>query len=149
MNSPMYTIIKAVIENGGNKLSDLIFNIRKEYWYKNLTDVECEELIEMANAAASPEAERPETLEMIEALADRVHTLEVWKAEQEAGNGAGSDSSTGSTYPDWKPWDGTGTDYQKGAIVSHNGVLWQSVYNGQNVWEPGVVDNRFWVVYEG
>lgn len=146
MNSPMYTIIKAVIEKGGNKLSDLIFNIRKEYWHKNLTDVECEELIEMANAAASPEAERPETLEMIAALADRVHALEIWKAETEAGND-GSDTSTDTTYPNWKPWDGTGTDYQKGAIVFHNDMLWQSVYGGQNVWEPGVVDSRFWVAY--
>lgn len=147
MNSPMYTIIKAVIEKGGNKLSDLIFNIRKEYWYKNITDVECEELIEFANQVASPEAERPEILKMIEALAERVRTIEVWKAEKEAENGDGSDIPTDSTYPEWKPWDGTGTDYQKGAIVQHNGMLWQSVYTGQNVWEPGVVDTRFWINY--
>ena len=45
---------------------------------------------------------------------------------------------------EWKPWDGISKDYAYGAIVSHNGQLWESVYNGQNVWEPGSGDS-LWI----
>ena len=28
--------------------------------------------------------------------------------------------------------------YEKGDVVSHRGKLWNSVFEGKNVWEPGV-----------
>ena len=51
-------------------------------------------------------------------------------------------------YEEWKPWDGVSNKYQLGAIVTHNGKLWESTFNGQNVWEPGApgTDN-LWKVY--
>lgn len=59
------------------------------------------------------------------------------------GNGTGE----GEIKP-WEPWDGLSDKYQPGAIVSHGGKVWESTYDGQNVWEPGAVgiDERFWRV---
>ena len=60
------------------------------------------------------------------------------------GSGGGEEPE----YPEWKPWDGISKDYQKGAIVSHNGELWESVYDGQNVWQPGAPGTEnMWVKY--
>lgn len=55
--------------------------------------------------------------------------------------------------PEWEPWDGISTDYQTGAVVTHNGKYWQNVLDGmQNTWEPGGVgiDERYWkeITYE-
>lgn len=51
-------------------------------------------------------------------------------------------------YPDWKSWDGLSDQYQNGTIVRHQNQLWISGFSGQNVWEPGTVDARFWAKYE-
>jgi len=40
-----------------------------------------------------------------------------------------------------QPWEqplGAGYGYLKGAKVTHNGFVWESVFDGENVWEPGV-----------
>ena len=141
MNNPMYTIIKSRIEAGGFKLADMIRRIREEQWHDTITEAERDELIELANQAANPEAERPEVLDMIKALSERVARLEQAQASKEE---PGEDSGEPS-YPEWKFWDGVSKDYQKGAVVIHNGSIWESVFEGQNTWEPGVVDERFWV----
>ena len=138
MNNPMYTIIANRIKAGGFKLADMIRRIREEMWYETITEAERDELIEMANQAASPEAERPEVMDMLKALSDRVTALERAQAKPD------DEGSSSGAYPEWKPWDGISSNYQKGAIVQHNGSLWESVYEGQNTWEPGVVDERFW-----
>lgn len=140
MNNPMYTIIKNRIEAGGFKLVDMVRRIREEQWHDTITEAERDELIELTNQTANPEAERPEIMAMLKAISDRVTRLEQARVED-------AEPDEDSSYPEWKPWDGISDDYQNGAIVRHNGKLWQSVYSGQNVWEPGMVDERFWIVY--
>ena len=56
----------------------------------------------------------------------------------------GFDPSTG--YPIWSQPVGAEDAYEKGDIVSHNGQLYISIYDGANVWEPGVYG---WEVYDG
>ena len=52
-------------------------------------------------------------------------------------------------YEKWNAWDGISDKYQLGAVVEHNGILYQSVYNGQNVWEPGAIGTEtLWTIYE-
>ena len=41
-------------------------------------------------------------------------------------------------YGEWVQPDST-NGYSKGDRVSHNGKIWESTFNGANVWEPGVV----------
>ena len=139
----MYEIVKSVITAGDYKLADIHHKIKKLFVLGDLTEEQMDELLAMATGGVSADAERPETLQMIQTLAEeievlkeRVTALEGGKDEEEA------------VYPAWKAWDGLSTDYQKGAIVSHNGELWQSVFNGQNVWMPGVPGTEtMWVKY--
>lgn len=128
----MYEIIESVILNGGYKLTEIQHKIKKLYVLGDITEEQADGLIDLASNGASPDAERPETLAMLQSLADRVKALEDRLAD-------GQTSTEGTDeYPVWKAWDGMSTDYQYGAIVSHNGKLWQSTVEGQNVWEPGV-----------
>ena len=138
----MYNVLKTVISAGVYKMSDIQYKIKKLYAQGDLTEEEMDELLAMAMAGVSVDAERPEVLQMIQTLAKKVDELAAVVASLQGGS-----ESTTTEYPAWKPWDGISSDYRPGAIVSHNGKLWQSTYSGQNVWEPGTVDNRFWIEY--
>ncbi len=139
----MYEILKSVISAGGYKLADIQRKIKKLFIYGDLTEEQTDELLAMASGGISADAERPETLEMLQSLAEKVKALEERVATLEGG---GDEDQT--EYPAWKPWDGISKDYQKGAIVSHNGELWQSNHDGQNVWEPGTPGTEsLWVKY--
>jgi len=133
----MYNVIKSVIAGGGFKLADIQRKIKKLYALGDLTEAQTDELLGDAVGGASADAERPEVLAMLRSLSDRVDALEakINSAEEESG------------YPAWTAWDGISDKYQYGDIVSHNGRLWQSVYAGQNVWEPGAVGGQFWIEY--
>lgn len=137
----MYNIIKAVISAGGYKLIDIQQKIKRFHIRGDLTEAEMDELLALASVGVSPDAERPAFLILIQTLAeevaglkDRVQILEGGQAEE-------------GKYPTWKPWNGISKDYQFGAIVSHNGELWQSVFNGQNVWEPTEDSMQLWAKY--
>ena len=41
-------------------------------------------------------------------------------------------------YPEWSQPIGAGDGYKLGDKVSHNEKRWASVFDGENVWEPGV-----------
>ena len=135
----MYNVIKSVITSGGFKLADIQHKIKKLYALGDLTEAQMDELLGAASGGVNTDAERPDVLEMLKKLSDRVDALE----EMLNGNA----EETG--YSEWAAWDGISDNYQPGAIVSHGGKLWQSVYEGQNVWEPGAagIDERFWVEY--
>ena len=47
----------------------------------------------------------------------------------------------GSDQKGPQPWEqpGSTNGYQKGDWVTHNGRLWESTFDGDNVWEPGAV----------
>ena len=135
----MYDILKNVISAGGYKLATVQHKIKKLYVFGDLTEGQTEELLAMASSKASAEAERPEVMKMLRSLADRVAALEA----------AQSPGEDGAQTPVWKPWDGISQDYPQGAVVTHNGKLWRSVFAGQNVWEPGAVGTEsLWVPCE-
>ena len=139
----MYEIIKSVIAAGGYKLAEIQHKIKKLYILGDLTEEEMDVLLAMTQQNATASAERPETLALIRNLADRVAAVEKALAVKEDGTQAEP-----AEYDEWKNWDGISNKYQPGAIVSHNGQLWQSVYSGQNVWEPGTVGTEsLWVIY--
>lgn len=139
----MYDILKSVISAGGYKLADIQHKVKKLYILGDLTEEQMDELLAMASGGISADAERPETLALIQTLAEKIKTLEARMDAYDGGNGEEQPE-----YPAWKPWNGISNDYQKGAIVSHNGDLWQSDYDGQNVWEPGTPGTEsLWVKY--
>lgn len=139
----MKVALMSVINGKNFKLLDVQRKI-KELWATNdLTDTEKDELLAAAMEAANPEAERPEQQAMLETLADRIAALEARVAALEAG---GIEPEPDTEIPAWKPWDGISKDYQYGAKVTHNGKIWQSEFNGQNTWEPGVVGTEaLWI----
>lgn len=143
----MFEIIKSAISAGGYKLAEIMHKIKKMYVLGDLTEAEMDELLLMASGGVSPDAERPETLEMIKNLSAQIEALKARVDALEGDEPAEPDEPDVPEYPAWKPWDGISKDYQNGAIVSHNGELWESVFNGQNVWEPGTVGDQFWVKY--
>ena len=137
----MFNLIKSVITAGDYKLTEIRHKINKFYLLGNITEKEMDELLMLAVSSASTNAERPEYLTMLQHLADEVAALRLRVTALEGG----AEDST--VPPAWKPWDGISKDYACGAVVSHNGQLWISVFNGQNVWEPGVSGNAFWIRY--
>lgn len=137
----MFNLIKSVISAGGYKLTEIRRRIKKLYLLGDITESEMDELLALAAAGASADAERPELLTMLRQIASDMDALKVRLDALE-----GEPDETVS-HPLWKPWDGITQDYQYGAVVSHNGTLWESVFNGQNVWEPGVSGENFWKSY--
>lgn len=138
----MYEIVKSVISAGDYKLADIQHKIKKLFVMGDLTEKQADELLAMASGGISVDAERPETLQLIQTLAEEIEALKERVMALEGGN------EEQTEHPAWKAWDGLSTDYQKGAIVSHNGELWQSVFNGQNVWMPGAPGTEsLWVKY--
>ena len=135
-------MIRSVISAGGYKLADMQYKIKKLYALGDLTEKELDQLLALTDLGVSPEAERPEILTMLTGLAEKLADLENRVRTLE-----GTDAGEEDQYPVWKTWDGISADYQPGAVVSHMGKLWQSVYAGQNVWEPGVTGDRFWTEY--
>ena len=128
----MFEVIQSVISAGGYKLTTMQEKIKRFYLRGNITETEMDELLAMAAVGASTDGERPELLMLIQSLAADVASM---KERIDALEGKSVEETE---YPVWKPWDGISNDYQYGAIVSHNGKLWESDFNGQNVWEPGV-----------
>lgn len=140
----MFDIIKSVIQAGGYRLADIQYKIKRMYASGELTEIEMKQLLALAFRGVTTDAERPEMLQMIQSLNDKITALE---ERVKALEGKPDEPDVPGDYPAWKPWDGISKDYQPGAVVSHGGKLWQSVYSGQNVWEPGVVGEQFWVEY--
>jgi hypothetical protein len=146
----MFNVIKSAIEAGGYKLSEMQQKIRKFYMMGNLTEAELDELLRLASGGVSADAERPENILLIQTLAEELEALKARVTALEGGEDpAEPDKPDEPTYPEWKPWDGISKDYQRGDIVSHNGKLWESVFEGQNVWEPGTVGTEsLWVEFK-
>lgn len=138
----MYEVIKTAISAGGYKLTDMQQKIKRFHIRGDLTEAQMDELLTLASGGVSPDAERPEFLALIQTLNAKMEEL----AERVSALEGGADEP--ETYPEWKPWDGISKDYLYGDIVSHNGELWISNYNGQNVWEPGIVGTEaMWTKY--
>lgn len=154
----MYNVVKTVITVGGYKLTEIQHKIKKLYVMGDLTEAEMDELMTLASGNVSADAERPEMLAMIQGLEKRIAELEnrvgALELGEDSGDSGSGDEGSGESgevvYPEWTAWDGISSNYQKGAIVQHNGVLYESVFEGQNVWEPGTAGtDSMWIVFEG
>lgn len=138
----MYNVLKSVISTGGFKLADIQHRVKKLYAIGDLSEEQMDELLALAVGGISPEGERPEVMAMLLSMAERISALEEKLKPAEPGEET-------TEYAAWKPWDGISKDYATGAVVSHNGKLWESVFAGQNVWEPGAAGTEsLWVIYE-
>lgn len=138
----MYNIIKTEIK-GGRKLPEVTRLINIAMGAGKLTEAQFRELNEEALAAANPDENQPDLRQMVLALEERVKAL-----EEKNGITKPDTPEDGGEYPAWKPWDGISKDYQQGAIVTHNGKLWQSDFAGQNTWEPGTIGTEaLWKEY--
>ncbi len=129
----MYDILHQVILNGGYKLQEMLGRIHRLYALGEMDDAQLTEITALARANASPDAERPELLDMIRSLEARIAALEA----------AGKTESPDGAAEPWTPWDGISSQYAPGAVVTHRGETWRSTLTTQNVWEPGTVE--FWV----
>lgn len=133
----MYNALSNAITYQEYTLPEITKRINTMYCLGHITDEQRSELQKLAVEHLSIETERPEWAEVALSLAQRVTALEALHAAADA-----------TDYPQWRKWDGVSTDYQQGAVVSHNGKLWESVYSGQNVWEPGTLGTEsMWVEY--
>lgn len=141
----MYEIIRSVISAGGYKLAEIQHKVKKLYILGDLTEEQTDELLALAAQGVSADAERPEVLTMLRNLSDRINAHDARLAALEGG---AADTEKPAGYEEWTAWDGVSDKYQQGAVVTHNGKLWQSAYSGQNVWEPGTAGTEsLWVGY--
>ena len=139
----MYEVFKSVISAGGFKLAEIQYKVKKLYVTGDRTEEQMDGLLKMAVEGISPDAERPEVMQMLRSLSDRLEAVEKMLEDRD-----GTDDPV-SEYDEWRPWDGISHKYQQGEIVKHGDQLWQSVHNGQNVWEPGTPGTEaLWVAYE-
>ena len=143
----MYEIIEMAILTGGYDLKAMAKKIDTLYANDSLTEDEWQKLRKLCCDKLKPEDTRPELQEQLEYLASRVTALEAKVEALEAGQSG--ETGGEAVYEDWvQPIAGLTDKYQQGAIVQHNGILWQSAYPGQNVWEPGVLGTEtLWVKY--
>lgn len=142
----MYDIIKNIIQNGVFKVSDLTTKIDTLWAESKLSDDERNELVQMMTDFLNPSTEAPEPKDLYERLESRVSVLED-SVKKLQGGGSEEPEPGEIIVPAWVPWDGISSDYQYGAVVTHNGKYWQNVLRGmQNTWEPGAVgvDERYW-----
>lgn len=143
----MFNVIKSAISAGGYKLTEIQNKIRKFYMMGNLTEAELDELLALASDGVSVDAERPETLTLIQNLAAEIEALKARVQALEGGENP--EQPDQPEYEEWKPWDGISNKYQKGAVVSHKGKVWESIFEGQNVWEPDTIGTEaMWVSKE-
>lgn len=159
----MYEVIKSSIAFGGYKLNDIQHKIKKFYMLGDLTEEQMEELLKLSSNGASIDGERPQNIQLIQLLSDRIDELEARvkaletpeEPEPEPDIPEEPDVPTPEPeepeepeYEAWKPWDGISKDYQYGKIVTHNGKIWKTILASQNVWEPGAPGTEnFWIIY--
>lgn len=141
----MYEIIETAILTGGYDLQAMASKIDALYAADRLTADEWQKLRKLCLDHLRPEDTRPELQQQLEYLAARVTALVALVASLTGGASGGTEED----YEDWQqPIAGLTNKYQQGAIVRHNGKLWQSAYPGQNVWEPGAVGTEaLWTEY--
>lgn len=144
----MYNVLKGIICAGNFKLEEIHHRIKQMHLLGELTEDQMFSLMELSNRKANTEGERPELLEIVKNLAAKVDALAAEVASLKTGTGTNEPDAGATEYEPWTPWDGISDKYQPCAIVTHNGKTWISVFEGQNVWEPGVVGVSFWEEYK-
>ena len=138
MNNIKKNLIR-VIRSGSYRLSDMLEKIDILWGNGELETADREELYALAKANLAPEQERPDMLEALKRLEERYAALESRLTALE-GNAAETPEAP-EKPPLWHPWTGIpGSGYQLGDRVTHNGKVYESIYEaGENVWEPGAL----------
>jgi len=137
----MFALMKSVIAAQRQPADELRRRIDVFFAQGRLSEKEKEELEALVFAHQSVDAERAGLEERYGALALRMTALEARMAALEGVQEA--------ECPQWRAWDGVSEEYQSGTVVLHKGKKWKNVLEGmQNVWEPGVADERYWMETE-
>lgn len=142
-----YKLFEDVINTKKFKLDEMRAKIKKCYIVGDINEEEQNELLTLVSQNINPEAERPEWLAVAQILFDKIEVLEKRVVTLEGVEPSTPEES--GEYEKWTAWDGISDKYQYGDIVEHNGVLYESIYSGLNVWEPGIQGTEaLWKVYE-
>ena len=137
----MFALMKSVIAAQRQPADELRRRIDVFFAQGRISEKEKEELEALVFAHQSVDAERAGLEERYGLLALRMTALEARMAALEGVQEA--------ECPQWRAWDGVSEEYQPGAVVLHKGKKWKNVLEGmQNVWEPGVADERYWMETE-
>ena len=143
----MFELMKSVVLAKRRSVEELTKRIDAFWAQGRPTDGEKAELDRMVFENQTVDAEKGELDALYRTLVEKYNALEARVLALEGGVSGGG-GGTESGYPAWEPWDGVSLNYQPGAIVEHRGKLWINVLESmQNVWEPGVVDERYWTEY--
>lgn len=143
----VYTTMKSVISKRALPVAELHKRIDIFYAQSKLTEEEKFELEELVFINQTVDAEKASLEARYEELVRKYDELAFRVAALEKGTtGETDEPEIDNDIPAWVPWDGVSSNYQLGAIVTHNGKTWENVLaNMQNVWEPGTVDERYWI----
>ena len=143
----MFNSILDTIILGNFKRDEMLEKINYFYLYGEITAEEADTLRARVAEYMNTDSERPEMLEIIRNLSVKIEALAKRVAKLEQGENT---PDTETTYEKWEKWDGISKKYQFGAIVEHNGKLWENILKDkQNTWEPGVPGTEaLWRVYE-
>lgn len=147
MENSMANILRNVIRNGGMSLTHVHERIETMYLSGRISGEERAELTELMHEKANPANETGDWKAMYEALVIKYNELTARMEAVEAKLGIREEEGEEPAgIQKWEPWDGVSDRYQKGAVVSHNSKVWESMFAGQNVWEPGApgIDERYW-----
>lgn len=136
------SILENVIKSGKFDLARATELIETGYAEGAYTAEERAALLALRDQHLTAENQRPEVLEALArleaAMTGRMTALEARVAALESGGaGEAGDDTTGEAVPAWHAWTGIpGSGYQKGDRVTHHGKIWESDFDGENVWEP-------------
>lgn len=151
----IYSTMKSVILRKNLPVAELQRRIDIFFAQSKLTEEQKNELEDMVFSNQTVDAEKASLEARYEALLNKYNALEervaaLEKKGESDGGEEGSDTPVENEIPAWEPWDGVSTNYQLGAVVTHNGKVWKNVLaDMQNVWEPGVVGERYWIEHVG
>ena len=136
------SILENVIKSGKFDLARATELIETGYAEGAYTAEERAALLALRDQHLTAENQRPEVLEAMArleaAMTGRLTALEARVAALESGGAgeAGGDTPA-ETIPAWHAWTGIpGSGYQKGDRATHHGKIWESAFDGENVWEP-------------
>lgn len=144
----LYELIKDVIKAKNFKKDDMVSKIERAWYKGDITEEEREELLSLMAENLNPEAERPEWLEIAKTLLGQIESLKERVTKLEKGETTTPEETP--TYEKWTKWDYISDKYQFGAIVEHNGIVYENTLQGmQNTWEPGTQGTEaIWKVHE-
>lgn len=150
------SILENVIKSGKFDLARATELIETGYAEGAYTAEERAALLALRDQHLTAENQRPDVLEAMArleaAMTGRLTALEARVAALESGGAGGAGGDTpAETIPAWHAWTGIpGSGYQKGDRVTHHGKIWESAFDGENVWEPDTFGaENLWVEVTG